>query len=613
MSRLRFGSLTNPLATRAKYGNAKVGPIAPGEKVTPPKEDPGLEVNNIGVGDVVSDVSYSLNTLTVRHSFIQQNANLLRYGVVVGNAIASFNDAPEVFPEVTDWTALDLDHTTFAHGDAIPGMPDGLGYIRLSPGSLIVDHHSWNPDSATYGDNQSLNGQGPSVVHIKFSSANAVDIYFNKDVTIDAFEAESAVGLFSTAGFPIVATAVQQADTNVIRVLLTRSISDRNVDILYIRLRNSLVRDSEGRRNQATPTRPVSQDTQADAYVRVMNRSTADSLAAGSLVYLAGPTVIIDANNVARRVYDAVPVGGGGGGVNITVGTIVGGNVAGVAADENSDPVYAEYKPHAFPTPYTNADNEVQLLPVVDDWEELALEDNYVIGDPLPLLPEGLCYVRLERPYSLLGSSWDANIEIAYTAQGVPGTASNPVSSRTRLEDFSTVLVFWDRPGMLSPLTSPSLYQLTLTPKTGYAAEELEDVNIAGITYDGDNHASVLSLNRALDSAKETLTISVAYGAHWTSDAPPLASTSGTVEVIYAGDKFTMVLAVNRVGIQQFIQGDFVFLGDTVSITDSNSATRTAVEILSAAGTRLQHHTHNNALGGPSGGGNAYLTFGGIS
>lgn len=614
MPRLRFGTKTNPLQDKGKYGNAKVGPVAPGKDVKPPPEDRELEVRELGTGDVVADVSYSDRTLTVRRTFIQQNANLLRYGVVVGNSITSFNDTPEVLPEVPDWTALDLDHTTFQHGDAIPGMPEGLGYIRLAPGSLIVDHHSWNPDSSDYGPAATVDGQGPQVVHVKFSSTTSVDVYFDKEVTIDAFEAPSAVGAFSTAGYPVVVTDVQQASPKVIRLIISRAIDDRHIDILYVRIRNSLVRDNDGKRNQATATRPVSQDTQSDAYVRVMNRATASAMAVGSLVYLAGPTYVIDANNVARRVYDAVPVGGGGGGVNITIGTVVGGNTLGVAPSEDAEElVYAEYKPHAFPTPFTNDDDELQLLPAVEDWNAVALEDDYVIGDSLPLMPDGLCYVRLERPYSMLGSSWDANVEIAFTTLGVPETPANPIAARTKIEDFSTVFVFWDRQGELSPLTSPALYQLTLTPNVGYVAEDLEPVTIESITYDAAKSASQLTLNRALDSVKETLSINVAFGAHWTNDSPPLASNAGSADVIFAGDKFTMVLAVNRVGMQQFIQGDFVFLGDTVAITDEEGVTKTAVEILSAAGTRMQKHSHNNSLGGPSGGGDAYLTFGAIS
>lgn len=127
--------------------------------------------------------------------------------------------------------------------------------------------------------------------------------------------------------------------------------------------------------------------------------------------------------------------GDGGGGAAIAVGFVLGGNVqlnSLPPADdiELKDPVYR----HTFPSP-DDTENEYGFLdtdyparrpfaftlpeldltgaalerPIVNDWRKYDLPSGYSLGDALPRLPDGLCYVRVERPFSLKGGeTWEA-------------------------------------------------------------------------------------------------------------------------------------------------------------------------------------------------------------
>jgi len=136
------------------------------------------------------------------------------------------------------------------------------------------------------------------------------------------------------------------------------------------------------------------------------------------------------------RWFVFCPKGGGGGvsgGANTVVGSVLGGNVfpsvlhdtvtltdpvlratypvPDITVDEYGylDSEYPSLRPYSYSLPDTDAADNRLADPLVNDWRKYDLPSDFEIGDKLPRLPYGLCYVRVSRPYKLGTKSWDGD------------------------------------------------------------------------------------------------------------------------------------------------------------------------------------------------------------
>lgn len=73
------------------------------------------------------------------------------------------------------------------------------------------------------------------------------------------------------------------------------------------------------------------------------------------------------------------------------------------------DSDYPQRRPFGYTLPELDLTGSALALPIVNDWRKYDLPAGYSIGDVLPRLPDGLCYVRVERPFVLSGGeTWEA-------------------------------------------------------------------------------------------------------------------------------------------------------------------------------------------------------------
>jgi hypothetical protein len=620
------------------YGQANPSPIGPTGRIrtsTPTRavaraEPARVEVIQQGNGPYVTDTSYdeSLGKIVVTRGDITFDAvDGPRYGTAVHDI--SWLDPADDLPEVTDWFPLDGDEIDpdespllpddFEHTDTLSPsepplskLPAGLGFVRLLPGSAALGEARWDADKDEFGREEPLPEDYRLQVVRAFVSDRGEDpqgsgnaeiiVAFNYNVYRKNYYTRRALRSFkftSSKDPNIKVIEIEDGDRDCeIKLTLSRSIT--RDERLRIRIGANLFKDATGESgtNLASEWIPLVELLPRSCYVLVINRvRDGDAVATGDRVLIGKPILYFDGNNVPLPVYDLLPMGGAGG-VNIVVGSIVGGNAESI---QNGQPVAVPgQKPHAFPVPLTDADNQLLLLPTVEDFTALDLPDDYAFGDELPLLPDGLSYVRLERPYNALGAAWDANLALGLASDNTPNSAPTVVGARTVKSNLARVNLMWSREGELPQTASIADYSLALTPKDGFVLEDLAAITIVSLGQDKDLRASTLTLSRPIVPEQETLTVTAVGGAWLSADAPPLPSLSGEADVVPNGDKFTLVLAVNRVGRQYFVQGDMVLLGNTVTVTDDQDVSRTCLEIIGPVGNAVAFHDHLNSGGGPA-------------
>lgn len=354
---------------------------------------------------------------------------------------------------------------------------------------------------------------------------------------------------------------------------------------------------------------------------------------------------------------ECLPLGGGGSGS--LVATILGGNVdpstppdptkkndasylkgkinrapAGLGstyADELGflDTDYPTSRPYAFPLPILNVEKAKQALPLVNRWDAYwPLPESYRFGDKLPRLPDGLCYVRLARPYSWNGSAWDANLStppgttgalvgVSVTVKADSGSTTSQTLTVTWTRSDSVTVGDWNQSDLGEDIPASEAFSLPGSflrdPGTGTYLSVASYTHAAGIT--------TLTLSSAQpvgDLAGKTLLVQagVLLIADPQNPATALPSPIQTLTIAVTGDRGTVALACNRSGLQGFTAGDHVVMADTkLEITDHSSLvpsqdggagtdrTLPVLELISGAGGPLPLHTHTNAGGGLSGGG----------
>jgi hypothetical protein len=344
-----------------------------------------------------------------------------------------------------------------------------------------------------------------------------------------------------------------------------------------------------------------------NCYVLVVNRTDAP-LSVGDSVVIGKPLTIYDAPEnssekpTALSVYDVMVGGGSSASSPICIGTVMGGNSTSVRIPQ-AEPVGTSVL--ALPTPFFDSEGVLapHALPDVADWANYpeVMEDYTAYGKALPVLPDGLCYIRLERPYSLLGKSWDS----AYPPNPGNQTTAPPglVTARVGQSSRNVVDVYFDTE-LEGPVGIIGLFHL-LDKTSG------SNVALQTATLTGSNKVS-LAMASALDLTHSyTLSIS-AKAVRATQVGPPEHSrrynNAAETSVVFEFMSNSLLIAINRVGSQTFYAGDLVIMQDSgLTITDSNPAsgvatTRSVAEVLSNASNARSPHTHVIADFGNDGG-----------
>jgi hypothetical protein len=301
-----------------------------------------------------------------------------------------------------------------------------------------------------------------------------------------------------------------------------------------------------------------------------------------------------------RTILRTHQPGAAAAGTALILGEVVGGCVKpdNPTADAE-DWVYSSYKPYGFPL---ELDSEAKLVPDVYDWSEFTLPEEFKTGDSIDnVLPNGLCYVKLVRPYSFGSKSWDSGLVLSpplATANVVPEFEK----AVTEEGNHSVIRLYFNRELQASPDLGAAFLSIALTSSEANP----DELFISGVSVSSDSLYLAVQLSRALDPDTETLKISGVSALAFSKDSPPLPTSAFSGKsVTYAGEKYAIQICLNRNGLQSFTRGDLVLISEeTVSITDEQGVTEAVPEILLAA-TAAQ--THNHLHWGGGGQGPAYL------
>ena len=359
------------------------------------------------------------------------------------------------------------------------------------------------------------------------------------------------------------------------------------------------------------------------------------------------------------------PLGGGGTSSPLLIGTVVGGNassilppgkITGIKGKENYsvpstesatepdelgfvDTDYPANRSYAFPLPTLNKNNQLKVLPRVNRWDRYALPSTYKMGDKLPRLPDGLCYVRLVRPYSWNGKRWDANYD------QVPESDNLLMYPRAvRLKDNVLKVYYPDIEGFVKQGTFLQDPLRNVPPGSAFIINStLKDAqgNKLVVTNYSDLVNGVVTLTLSFNpdpiDTLIGLTVVIAESVFMKKGVPatenteaidPVASGGNTLPIEGSGDANTIVLAMNREGLQGFKQGDYVIMrDDSLLIADhvqlagtagtstgyptgptTGSVSKPVLTIIGSVSGGLPLHTHTNNGGGIAGGGISNLS-----
>jgi hypothetical protein len=318
-----------------------------------------------------------------------------------------------------------------------------------------------------------------------------------------------------------------------------------------------------------------------------------------------------------RGRWYVVKLGQGSSSSSFILGSIVGGNVDPTLPKVDANPAntdntldeqgykistdYPSLKPYSFTLPYL-LNGQLKTKPRVKDWTKFNLPVTYKLGDTVPRTSDGLCYVKLERPHAFGDSSWDAAFPIEAVSDSPSGELKID-SARVSFTVFSRITIQWSNNFTEVSHSNPgAFYIITLTSKsTGYTPIAAVVTSVA--TWDTEYRRQTIYLSRELDPDKETAELKVMANAVNTNRVCSIAVT-------YSGDRFTIVKAINRNGVQSFVYGDYVLMKSTpVNMTDELGVTEAVLDIVGPVGPVVPWHAHINQGGGPYGGGRAYTSI----
>ena len=388
--------------------------------------------------------------------------------------------------------------------------------------------------------------------------------------------------------------------------------------------------------------------------------------AQGAVPILGGLDVVgWDGTNLIVKSSEACAASGSGG-VNLYVGTVLGGNVDPInptryTADDPNDPTikkgmikytlnttvptdaqlatskdeagyldtdYPTSRPYGFPQPLLDGQGAYRDVPFIQRWDRFDLPANWKFGDKLPRLPDGLCYVRLSRPYVFGAYSWNGNLDlppatsspyIQFPRRAIASLASGATTT-------TTITLYWQLKGWTVPRQPNSQQPIDLTTLIGMTgpskAPDGTANKIKSVTYQASAGTMLLTLVGPLsitDATQTTLTIregALESAVQDTTVNPPVTTTYvaqglGSLQVEFLNDRSTVIICHNGTYSQGWGPGDGVVLADRGTIiTDhhgdlpgkSNIAYQ-LLDILGGLGAPLPQHTHQTAGGGLGGGG----------
>jgi hypothetical protein len=268
------------------------------------------------------------------------------------------------------------------------------------------------------------------------------------------------------------------------------------------------------------------------------------------------------------------------------------------------DEDYPSYRPFGYTLPPYDPSGAPQGRPIVNDWRKYDLLNTYKLGAKLPRIPDGLCYVRVERPYILGGKSWDANMDtppprpaageqkpvkalldassefkfwFAYAGnEGLPAGGANwrisdVVASENFPADVAKVAAlnarfqFTDiaRAPLLSDGLPVGVISLAFSPSTGYMTGTLVKILPSGVP-------SVLLAPaiEALGSFQVTIGADM-LGSYAGAEEKATSAASSILGCSPLQDSSVIVIAINDSSRQGFRAGDLVFMNDlAISMSD---------------------------------------------
>ena len=314
--------------------------------------------------------------------------------------------------------------------------------------------------------------------------------------------------------------------------------------------------------------------------------------------------------DIRKRLKDNIsfkysPGTGGTGGTNIIMGTILGGNATPLAT--NPATVYPDNKSVAITLETIDDDGRVLTTPQVDDWTSLDIPTDYAFGDNLPLLPNGLSYVRLVRPYTYGSKSWNSYlISPLLTDQGSTLEVNRVITNTT----FDQINIFFNYEIALLDNVGPASFGMSITNQDGDSLTGT--ITITGYSLNSEGNGIILTLSQALTPEVHIVTLSFNQVAK-TLGSPPLINATYSGTVTYGGDAYTVIICANRNSNQILNYGELVLIDETtLSITDSSGTTRTVPQILGPVNS-AQVHDHKSFNKDGLGRAGFDVTFGGAS
>lgn len=307
-----------------------------------------------------------------------------------------------------------------------------------------------------------------------------------------------------------------------------------------------------------------------------------------------------------QLVFTRAPVSGGSSSSGLLLGSILGGNVLPVTVNESdaSKNLYPDQRPFSFSMPLTKSVTQngrkadvLMTLPDVDDWLKYDLPSDFEFGDVLPRLPDGLCYVKLERPSTLGGAAWDANLDFAAELS----TKGIPVVNKAYYDPRGSKSIIYLRWNVTSPRVETSKVYYAIGSS---GIETYGTMQITSVSHDYKTMVTTLRVSRDIQD-DEVVHVAVASNVCRSYDKPPLFNELQEITVAPLSDSGTILVCVNRNGQQTFTAGDLVMLSPVTDIiADEDGVTRVVGDVLGPVGTLLNMpHSHTYVGAGNAGGG----------
>jgi hypothetical protein len=281
--------------------------------------------------------------------------------------------------------------------------------------------------------------------------------------------------------------------------------------------------------------------------------------------------------------FDRQPVIGGGGS-KMLLGTVLGGNSPDTSLVLGT---LTRNGVTALPVPLYTGDL-VQLVPTVevDDWSKYDVPETYKAGDPLPLLPRGLCYIQLERLSNFGQSSWASAYHTLITPvdEGPVILAAAEVDAKSK----AVITLIFNRD--ISSFNSVPR-AISVFDKTSNYYPPVSWVSIGG-----DNSVSVFLKDDTVDLDHE-YQISFGAGIFEAYGQRPHATNPAVDKfaVTFKGAKYAVCIGINRMALQTYFAGDLVLMEDTgFAIGDkaTPSTIKSVVDIVSNATSVRAPHSH---------------------